>query len=248
MIGWYTDNEISKTVMKAVNDAGFPIKHIRDFPEEGYPSSIFYGILRGAGNVMHEMRRLGRDFWYIDNGYFDAEYIDRSGRKSLNGTYRIVCGDMIETYIGKQVVAPVKKGKVFLIILPSPYTANFYDTTPEEWADEWARILAKKGYAYKCRNKASTSTLHEDLDEIRRIGAGVLAFNSMAIMSALERNIPVYDTHGLFKNSGEILRPDFQPGVLYDFREVEKFYRPKQFTIEQIAKGRSSLNLSGVAA
>src|SRR3990167_2505494 len=133
LTGWYTDNQVSRTIMKSINDSGIKTKHISKFPTDQFPPSIFYGILRGPGALMHEMRRVGREFWYIDNGYFDAEYVDKAGHKYMTGNYRVVFNDMIETYPGPTVTAPPKRGDIFLVIPPSPYSANFYDTTPEDW-------------------------------------------------------------------------------------------------------------------
>ena len=81
MIGWYTDNPLSKTVMDAIPD--IERRHISDFDKTDPGPSIFYGILRGCSRAMHILSHLGIDYWYIDNGYFDAQYVDRSMQKSM---------------------------------------------------------------------------------------------------------------------------------------------------------------------
>lgn len=240
MIFWYTDNDLSHTVADALKPLGIRCRHIRDFPTNEYPESVFYGIMRGTGNIMHEMRRHKKDFWYIDNGYFDAEYVDKTGRKPMTGLFRVVKNDMIETYSGANGYSIPQNGKLFLVIPPSSYTGNFYDTCPSDWGEAWAEVLTRKGFDVKFRDKGATTTLHEDLTDLSRVNGSMLAFNSMSVMSALDRNIPVYDTHGIFRNAAELFRGS-KPRQMYDFQSVEKFYRDKQFTLKQISDGESPL-------
>lgn len=247
MIFWRTDNELTFTVADALKQIGIPSRHIKDFPTDHYPESIFYGIMRGTGNIMHEMRRHNKNFWYIDNGYFDAEYIDRFHRKPMTGYYRISRGDMLEPFGGPDITSAPIQSRDFIIMPPSHYTANYYDTAPTDWSETWANILVKKGFPMKFREKNSAVDLHGDLKELKQKGGSVLAFNSMSVMSALDWGVPVYDTHGVFRNAGEILKPDFKPRVMFDFAEVERFYRPRQFTLSQIASGSFSFE-RGIAA
>lgn len=240
MTGWVTDNEISQDVMAALATRGHEIKNIRNFNAMFDQHNIFYGILRGTGSAMKVCEYAGTGYTYMDNGYFSAEYIDKNGLKKMDGKLRIVRDDMIEQFTGYTIKTPVKEGNVFLVLPPSPYTANFYDTIPEDWLIKWYAILSAKGYDFKIRGK---TTKEETLEEALNTPGlcGVLAFNSMAIMSALERFIPVYDTHGIFRNAAVIESPDFLPYVMYDFDEVKKFYESRQFTLQEIAEGKSTL-------
>lgn len=243
MIGWYTDNEISQKVMSAVEKRGHSVKHIYQFTKAS-PSvgeHVFYGILRGTGRCMHISRHRGDNYWYIDNGYFDAEYIDKQGFKSMDGKYRIVKNDMIERYDGPEIEGDYAHGKTFLIIPPSTYTANFYDTTPEDWINKWRSMLIEKGYQVEVRSKEAGVTFSIHLDWVKRHDGAVLAFNSMALVAAVERGIPVYDTHGLFRNADEIKYCNFVPRVNHAFDDVRDFYEPKSFTLQEITEGKSCL-------
>ena len=251
MIFWRTDNPLTHAVADALKSCGIPSGHIRDFPADHYPASIFYGIMRGTGNIMHEMRRHGKEFWYIDNGYFDAEYVDKFGRKSMEGYFRFVKNDMIDTYTAEIPGHSIPQlGKFFLVMPPSSYTANFYDTCPADWSEIWAGLLAGCGFNVQFRDKGAKTSLHEDLEKIKSLNGAVLAFNSMSVMSALGRGIPVYDTHGIFRNADEIFKGgrNFKPRQMYAFDDVEKFYLSKQFTLKQIANGESSLSIKECAA
>ena len=72
--------------MRAFNAGGINVKHISEFtPEE---PAIFYGILRGSGTAMRIMQYLGEDFWYVDNGYFDALYMDKNKQKVIRCCFK----------------------------------------------------------------------------------------------------------------------------------------------------------------
>lgn len=220
MIGWYTDNPLSRTVMEAVAEGRtkqckpFVASHISGFSSKALDfEGLFYGILRGTSRLMHIFHYLGRDFYYIDNGYFDALYVDKSMQKSMEGKFRVVKNGMHEIcpYEGKK--AQVKK---ILIIPPSSYSANFYDTTPEDW------LAGKQG---RIRTKSSTKTIEDDLAWCD----GVLSFNSMVVMKAIEMGKSVMDTHGIFRTK------DFHT---YDIADLRDFYEPKQFTLQEFKEGK----------
>lgn len=231
MIGYYTDNSISKSVMEAVAKAGFHTEHINRYnPEE---NSIFYGILRGTGAAMKISQLLHTNYWYIDNGYFGAEYIDRNGFKEMSGKHRICKNDMSDMFIGEHYPCD-RKPKKILVTPPSPYTANFYDTTPEDWMHKWSERLSD--YEVIIQNKGTTGTLGNAMANVDT----VLAFNSMAVLGALEQGLLVYDTHGCFRNSDWLTNDNnYQPA----FNEVKLFYDMRNFTLDEIATGKSILGV-----
>lgn len=238
MIFWYTDNEISQAVGSAVEHRGHLLSHIRDF-KDGKDSKchIFYGILRGTAAAMRYCQYAGQAFFYLDNGYFDAEYMDSRGLKDMGGKYRIVENDMIDMYTGPVIDGPVKSGDMFTVIPPSPYTANFYDTTPEDWLKEWVDRLCALGFKYRIRDKRSTFPLEHDLTQ----SCGLISFNSMSGMTALKLGVPAYDTHGLFRNADLLKVEDFKPSIMHDYNAVRAFYEPKNFTLQEISEGKSCL-------
>jgi hypothetical protein len=92
-------------------------------------------------------------------------------------------------------------------------------TTPEDWINR-----AVKQYPYakiKIRDKGTLTLLDDDIKSVD----AVYAFNSMAVMRAIELEKPVRDDYGCFRNG------DFHK---YDCREVRNFYEPKQYTLEQL--------------
>ena len=98
MIGWYTHNQLSYAVLDCVPD--IELRHISSFDSARLNDTkhAFYGILRGCSRAMHILAYMGMDYWYIDNGYFDAEYVNKDMRKDMSGKFRVVKSDMIEPY------------------------------------------------------------------------------------------------------------------------------------------------------
>lgn len=229
MIGWYTDNDLSKTVLGSI--PGIELQHVSKYRlESRFQKSVFYGILRGCGHAMH-IQRDGDPFWYIDNGYFDALYVDSNMRKNMEGKFRVVKNGMHDIYLGE----PTKfiPGNRVLVIPPSPYSANFYDTTPEDWVSDIAKILKDSGYEIKIRYKGEITPLEASLLWCD----GVVSFNSMTIMKAIEMGKFAIDTHGMLRN---LTLLDSHPG--YELADMKAFYEPKQFTLEEFRQGKCAWN------
>jgi len=202
------------------------VDHIDNFTPQ---PSIFYGIHRGCGNAMHSCKHTGHDYYYLDNGYFDAEYVDRSGKKDLSGTYRIVKNGMHEKYKGPSFpLVPNTIMEKALLIPPSPYSAYFHNTTPEDFIQTigyWFPDLE-----FTVRTKASDVDIESDIMKHHV----VMAFNSMAVIKAVELGKPVLDTKGVF-----------QHGVArYKIQDIHDFYKNKQFTLNQIAGGEWTKSMS----
>lgn len=211
--------------MKSFSRAGVNVAHINSFQFNKLTPSIFYGILRGSGMAMRYQKFQGIDFHYLDNGYFDAMYMDKNKIKTMDGKYRIVKNDLIEA-------APVDPEKTIvgiprvLFLPPSPYTAFMHDTTPEDWNIRWGNRAVSMQIPFNIRHKESDKSLEEDLKDFD----AVLAFNSIGVMKAIELGKAVYTTHGVIRNSHL-----FGLSVpYYDLDKLKEFYEPKQFTLEQI--------------
>lgn len=228
MICFTTSNQLSHTVMDAVSAGKRRVRSIKEFNQHPLEPSVFYGILRGCGRAMHVLESAKIDYWYIDNGYFDARYIDDSKRKDMGGTFRIVKNDMLDVFPGKPEVHTDWRN--VLILPPSPYSANFYDTTPEDWSHSVYHSLLQHSPKAKIRfrDKGAMRPLDEELNEVD----AVIAFNSMALMRAAEMGVAVADTHGFLRN----LHID-QGAPHYDIGALRAFYEPKQFTLAQIREG-----------
>lgn len=233
MIGFYTDNTLSQTVMKAVSKCGHTIMHIDQFDKVPHGPSIFYGILRGCGRAMHILKSKGIDYKYIDNGYFEAKYVDKNNVKEMTGKFRVVDNDMIEQFKGQLARYTYHSTtKNALVIPPSSYTANHYDTTPEDWKEFAVGLLRDRGYTVTVRDKSVKSPLEDYLKNCDLL----LSFNSMANITALEMEIPSYDFQGIFRNAKELISNEFSPCMSFkqDAECVREYYKDKQFTLEEL--------------
>jgi len=226
LIGYYTENNVSHAVMEAFAKAGIKTHHIKNFYENKGTPSIFYGILRGSGMAMRWCKAQGIDFWYVDNGYFDAIYMDHLKRKSMDGKFRIVKNQLIEPYTGipNTVVSNVPMN--LLILPPSPYTAFMNDTMPEDWLQEWLPKLGAAGHHVAKREKEDKSPF---VDQVSQFGA-VFAFNSMAVVKAMDMGRAVYTTHGIVRNADMI----GHSMPYYNIDDLQHFYEDKQFTLGEI--------------
>lgn len=233
-IGYYTDNQVSKTVLKAFSRGGVQVAHINDFQFNKSRDSLFYGILRGTGPAMRHLRFAGRGYHYVDNGYFDAVYMDAKKVKEMGGKYRIVRDDMIEPI----VIDPVKvtTGQMRIRIYPpSAYTAFMYDTTPEDWGQQWVRALTSLGHDCDFTDKTPGWSFDEAIKDFDAL----FTFNSTTVMRAIELGKAVFTTHGIIRNADKVA----SGAHYYDLSAMKTFYEPKQFTLEEIAdRGVKCLN------
>lgn len=227
-VGYYTDNNVSQSVMKAFSRRGVTVKHIRDF--DNSKPGIFYGILRGSGIASRILKDRGIDFWYVDNGYFDAVYMNEGKLKDMHGTYRIVKNGYIDEVpdwfpIDKR---PFKKMR-FLMLPPTTYSAFMHDTTPEDWIITWGQKIHNLGHSRKTRDKTETVPLETELENCD----AVFAFNSIAVVKAIEMGKAVYTTHGIIRNA-DMLE---QCAPYFNINDIKNFYEPNQHTLEEIADG-----------
>lgn len=231
MIGYYTDNSVSHSVMKHLSRAGVEIRHINDFDDK--VPGIFYGMLRGSGVAMRILKSKNINFWYIDNGYFDAVYMDANHRKEMGGMYRVVKNAFLDIISPIKVTyKPIGKNSRVLVMPPSPYSAFMHDTTPEDWLMQQYQLLQSIGCSILKRQKDSKSPLSEDLIHVD----AVLAFNSMGVMKAIQMGVPVFTTHGIVRNY-DLLVSKSGVSPIYEYEEFKSFFEGKQVKLEHITEG-----------
>lgn len=223
-VGYYTDNNVSQGVMRAFSDAGVETRHIKDF--DNTRPAIFYGILRGSGMASRILKDRGIDFWYVDNGYFDAVYMDSAKFKDMHGKYRIVKNDYIEPFIADAHLSAIEFPLKFLMLPPSVYSAFMHDTTPEDWIIKWGQKIHNLGHSRERRDKEEKIPLDKQLAECD----AVFAFNSMGVVRAMQLGKAVYTTHGIIRNYDLLSKA----APRYNIEDLKRFYEPKQFTLDEI--------------
>lgn len=221
-IAWHTDNQLSHTVLSTI---GCELRHIKEFNSAIHDReiNIFYGLLRGASKSIMLLDDRGGNYYYIDNGYFDAKYIDDKKLKDTTGTYRVVKNAAHHVYDGEGI-AIYSAIKWVLLLPPSPYSAMHHDTTPEDWVQQSIVQITKiygNNTKFLIRDKNKDTPLHDDIMAVD----AVWSFNSIAIMKAIELGKPVNDTNAMFNKDRF---------CVYDYQKVKGFYESKQFTLEQL--------------
>lgn len=235
MIYYHTDNTVSIGVKRSFEKAGIDAKHIREF-NLSTETPIFYGILRGTGAAIRTLQMVNMDFYYVDNGYYDAVYMGHDKKKDMHGEYRVVKNGLIETYTGKPTHEFERAPMNVLLLPPSPYAAFMHDTTPEDWMNEWITRSRANGDNVEARKKdhKNTKSFAEEMEDYDAL----VSMNSMSSMEAARMGKAVYDTHGIFKNA-EMFDSKIP---YYEYDALEDFYRTKQFTLEEIGEGKWTNN------
>lgn len=236
LIYYLTDNEVSHTVAKAFEKGGSEVNHIKTFwletSSHALPNKtpVFYGILRGSGSAMKTCQTLNHDFIYVDNGYFDAHYMDNTKHKIMDGTYRVVKNDLIDKYTGCPVRSEPRRPLRLLALPPTPYSANMQDTTPEDWFMKLKDLRKITNDHIDIREKTEQRSFAKHVKDYD----GVVAFNSMAVMEASKLGKACWDFHGIFRNADK-----FTAEIPYfDYESLMDFYSTKQFTLGEIAEGQ----------
>jgi hypothetical protein len=232
MIFYLTDNQVSHTVAAAFEKGGALIRYVHHFNvlDKVPRTHIFYGILRGSGAAMKICEYLKEDFLYVDNGYFDAVYLDHTKHKEMTGTYRVVKNGLIDQYTGCPVRTEPRRPLKVLALPPSPYSANMQDTTPEDWFMKLKELRKITNDHIDVRSKDEIRPLTEHL----QCYDAVVSFNSMSVMEATRLGKAVWDFHGIFRNADK-----FTTEIpFFDYESLRDFYSTKQFTLDEIAEGQ----------
>lgn len=236
MIYYLTDNDVSHAVGRAFEKGGATVQRVKDFSIHNGQRYIFYGILRGSGAAMktcdHLMNSWNFTYYYVDNGYFDAVYLDENKHKEMTGTYRIVKNGLIDKYTGCPIRTEPRRPLKILALPPSPYSAFMHDTTPEDWFMELKKLRSITKDHIDVRNKDEKKPLAEHL----LCYDAVVSFNSMSVMEASKLGKAVWDFHGIFRNADKFTKEI----PYYDYESLVGFYSTKQFTLDEIAEGQWS--------
>ena len=183
---------------------------------------------------MHILRHANFPYYYVDNGYFDAQYVNSRFQKSMTGMFRVVKNDTHHLYKGDELrIKPLTSKKEALVLPPTAYTAMHHSITVEDWTQYWVSLLMSHGFRVTIREKSTKAPLDVDL---MNIGV-VLSCNSMAAIRAIELGIPAYDTHGLFRDADDITKHVFIPELKYTLDMLHAFYDNKQWSLDKIVQG-----------
>ena len=201
-----------------------------------YESSNNPIVLRGIlkHKIMKRCWQDGRDFYYIDTGYFGNERTV-SNPNGWKYWHRVVKNNLQHSEItprpddrfkkfNKKFIPWKKHGSKILIAVPDEKPCKFYKTTQEQWLKDTIESIKKhtdrpievRHRAPKRIDRAVNDTLHQALD---RDVFALVTFNSVAAVESIFYGIPAFTLAPANAAS---------PVSLQDLSQIEKPYYPDQ--------------------
>lgn len=166
---------------------------------------VLRGILKKKW--MHKCWEDGRDFYYMDTGYFGNE-VSPSNPNGWKFWHRIVKNNLQHNKLidrpsqrfegfGKKFRPWNKKGRKILIAAPDEKPMKFYDLDLEEWLAETVNTLKQhtdRPIEIRQRNKQRVDRmLHNTLEEALDDDVyALVTFNSNAAVESVFQGIPVF--------------------------------------------------------
>ena len=180
-----------------------------DTDDFDYTSSSEPIVLRGIlkHKIMKRCWNDGRDFYYIDTGYFGNErttvnpsgwkYWHRIVKNNLQHGEIIPRPDDRFKYFNKQFTPWKKTGSKILVAAPDEKPCKFYGITKDEWVKQTVETIKKytdrevvvRERAPKRIDRISTDTLQQALD---RDVFALVTFNSVAAIESIFYGIPAF--------------------------------------------------------
>ena len=166
-----------------------------------YNSSNDPIVLRGIlkHKIMKQCWKDGRDFYYVDTGYFGNE-----------GTYkfwhRIVKNNLQHTTIVerpddrfkrfKKTIHPWRHGRKIIVAMPDEKPCRFYDTTPEQWLAKTVNTIKQhtdRPIVIRKRAKQRIQRINEPLESaLSNDVHALVTFNSVAATESVFYGVPVF--------------------------------------------------------
>lgn len=108
--------------------------------------AMVYGILRGCGEIIKECEWIGRDYYYVDHGYFRRGYYDGYFRIVKNGFQTRVWDTYAPAGRWEKLDIPIepwkKNGKTILVCPISAYLGDFLGIDPQKWTAAVVREIS----------------------------------------------------------------------------------------------------------
>jgi hypothetical protein len=198
--------------------------------EETTEPIILRGIMKHK--IMKQCWQDGRDFYYVDTGYFGNEknstnpngwkYWHRIVKNNLQHEAIIARPDDRFKQFNKKFQPWKKTGRKILIAAPDEKPCKFYETTQHEWIENTVNLLKQytdrplvvRERAPKRIDRISTDTLQTALDNDV---FALVTFNSVAAVESIFHGIPAFTLAPVNAAS---------PVSLQDISQIETPYYP----------------------
>ncbi len=134
--GHQHSNVIMAAFSQGCNGQIVPSNRLLDGP------AAFYGILRGTGELLKQCEWVGRDFYYLDHGYFRPGHYDGYYRITKNGRQAEIPSPLEKIYpddrwrkLNLELKPWKRTGRNIVIIPLTGAIASFYGIDPSKWLD-----------------------------------------------------------------------------------------------------------------
>jgi hypothetical protein len=199
--------------------------------------AMVYGILRGCGEIIKECEWIGRDYFYVDHGYFRRGYYDGYFRVCLNALQADVPSNLPpDRWESLDVdLRPWNRTGRHIVVCPiSGYLATHLGIDPRKWTEAVVKELSR----YTDR---PIIVKHKDGTPLPLKDAWCLvAYTSNAAVDAIISGIPVI-----------VLGDHPAKDLSWDWKHIESPYWPErewwchrlahtQFTLDEISRGQAT--------
>jgi len=120
------------------------------YTSEEYDSVALYGLLRGLGDALEKVRRLGKDWLYMDRGYLNARHYTGYYSVTVNAFQHSGAGlfargeERLKKLKMKWAMEPMKPvGKHILVLPPTFVFGRCVGIDADEWLDDTIEKLLK---------------------------------------------------------------------------------------------------------
>lgn len=154
--------------------------------------AVFYGVLRGCGELIRECQWLGRDFYHIDHGYFCRGHYEGYYRITRNGFQAGGGMGSPERFENLKIgLRPWKRsGRYVVVCPPSKFWGDFEGIDPKKWTSSVTRELS----LYTDRPVVVKEKDGTPLKEVLEDAWCLVTHNSNAAVDALVAGVPVVTT------------------------------------------------------
>lgn len=157
---------------------------------------VTYGALRGLGELLREAQGQGRDWIYLDNGYFRPGHYDGYYRATLNAYQHHGRGDAGPARwekLGKQILPWRTGGRSVMVCPPGEVYAGLHGFSDAQWLTDTLEVLRQHtDRPLIVRSKPKKGQKIDPLWASLRECHALVAHSSNSAVEALQFGVPVF--------------------------------------------------------
>jgi hypothetical protein len=201
-------------------------------------AAVFYGILRGCGPLLHRAIQLGRDWFYIDNGYLKPGHYDGFYRVTKNAYQHRGEGNGDFERLRELNISPrpwQKDGRHVVVCPPGEVYCQHHGMSAAGWLNDTLQTLAANtDREIRVRKKGTDRPLAEDLK-----GAHALVTHaSNTAVEAIVAGVPAFVTGASpARAMGNTMLREIERPVYAERMEWLAVLAANQWTLDEMRAG-----------